>query len=149
MEFFSSDEEVVKINKNGEYELLKDGTANITVQIYGNTVTAVTIPVTVEEVTPISYSLIVKPIIKSLRQGRSKIIDASVIDNTTNNEVVTDITLTASGADSEDNYTIEQIDRDIWKLTNNLVSKELLTLTFTNAEFDLEYVMQVDLRAMI
>lgn len=149
MEFFSSDEEIVKINKNGEYELLKDGTANITVQIYGNTVTAVTIPVTVEEVTPISYSLIVKPIIKSLRQGRSKVIDASVIDNTTNNEVVTDITLTASGADSEDNYTIEQIDRDVWKLTNNLVSKELLTLTFTNAEFDLEYVMQVDLRAMI
>lgn len=149
MEFFSSDEDIVTINKNGEYKLLKDGTANITVQILGNTVSAVTIPVTVEDVTPVSYSLIVTPNIKSLKQGRSKIIDASVIDNITNNEVITDIVLTPSGADSEANYTIEQLDGNVWKLTNNLVSKELLTLTFTNAEYDLEYVMQVDLRAML
>lgn len=149
MEFFSSDEDIVTINKNGEYKLLKDGTANITVQILGNTVSAVTIPVTVEDVTPVSYSLIVTPNIKSLKQGRSKVIDASVIDNITNNEVITDIVLTPSGADSETNYTIEQLDTNVWKLTNNLVSKKLLTLTFTNAEYDLEYVMQVDLRAML
>jgi hypothetical protein len=148
MEYFSSDESVVKVNKDGNYTLLKDGTANITVQIKGNTVTAVTIPVTVEDVTPIVYNIIVAPIIKSIREGITKIISAKVVDNF-NNEITTPITLTPSGADSENNYKIVDNGNNSWSLTNELFSQELLTLTFTNEEYNLEYVMQVNLKAML
>lgn len=148
MEFFSSDESIVKVNNDGSYILLKDGNASITVQIKGNTVTAVTIPVTIEESTPVIYNIVVSPIIKSIREGITKIISAKVIDNF-NNEIETQIILTPSGADSESNYSIIDNGNNSWSLTNNLFSQELLTLTFTNEEYNLEYVMQVNLRAML
>ncbi len=147
MEFISSDESVVTIDEHGNYKLLKDGEATVTVQIYGNTVSAVEIPFTVEEETALTYHISVTPIIEYLKQGLSKEVKAEVVDNL---NVVHDtaITLVGSGVE-ESHYQITELDVNTWRIKNVLYDKQKLVLTFRSDEFNIEYEMPITLKAMI
>ena len=80
-------------------------------------------------------------------RGLSVAISAKIVDNL-NNEIDDVITLTHSGADSENNYNIVDNNNNTWTLTNNMRSKLPLTLTFTNNSYNVEYSMDVQLKAM-
>ena len=95
----------------------------------------------------VGYSIIVSPMITSLRQGLSTTIQAKIVDNT-NVEIADVITLTVSGADSSDNYLIVDNGNNSWTLTNKLKSKAPLTLTFSNTTYNVEYTMDIQLKAM-
>ena len=125
----------------------KNGNAIISVRILGNEISTIEIPVTVEDVSDTTYDIIVNPIVTSLRQGLSVAISAKIVDNL-NNEIDDVITLTHSGADSENNYNIVDNNDNTWTLTNNMRSKLPLTLTFTNNSYNVEYSMDIQLKAM-
>ena len=48
----------------------------------------------------------------------------------------------------KNNYTITSDGDNTWILTNNLKSKLPLTLTFSNATYNIDYVMNINLKAM-
>ena len=125
----------------------KNGNAIISVRILGNEISTIEIPVTVEDVSDTTYDIIVNTIVTSLRQGLSVVISAKIVDNL-NNEIDDVITLTYSGADSENNYNIVDNNDNTWTLTNNMRSKLPLTLTFTNNSYNVEYSMDIQLKAM-
>ena len=85
--------------------------------------------------------------ITSLRQGLSTTIQAKIVDNT-NVEIADIVTLTLSGADSSNNYSIVNNGTNSWILTNKLKSKTPLTLTFSNTTYNVEYTMDIQLKAM-
>lgn len=147
IEYFSNDDNVVSIDSNGHYVLKNNGNAIISVRILGNEISTIEIPVTVEDVSDTTYDIIVNPIVTSLRQGLSVVISAKIVDNL-NNEIDDVITLTYSGADSENNYNIVDNNDNTWTLTNNMRSKLPLTLTFTNNLYNVEYSMDIQLKAM-
>ena len=147
MEYFSSDEDIISIDDKGRYILKNHGNAVISVNILGNDKTTVIIPVTVTNDITVGYSIIVSPIITSLRQGLSTTIQAKIVDNT-NAEIADTIILTPSGADSSNNYSIVNNGNNSWTITNELKSKTPLTLTFSNTTYNVEYTMNIQLKAM-
>lgn len=147
LEYFSSDDKIVEIDKHGHYYMKNNGDAVITVRILGNEISTVEIPVTVEDVTTIEYNIIISPIISSLRQGLSSVISAKIVDNF-NNEIADTITLTPSGTDNHNNYSIVDNGNNTWTLTNLFKSKIPLTLTFTNNTYNIEHIMNIQLKAM-
>ena len=58
------------------------------------------------------------------------------------------ILLSADGTDNKNNYTIIDNGNNTWTLTNNLKSKLPLILTFSNSNYNVEYTMKVQLKAM-
>jgi hypothetical protein len=147
MEYFSNNEEIIIIDEDGHYKMVGNGETTISVRILGNEISTIEIPVTVEDVTTIEYNIIVSPIITSIRQGLSNIITAKIVDNL-NHEITDTITLTASGTDNNDNYSLVDNGDNTWTLTNKLKSKLPLTLTFSNTTYNVEYVMKIQLKAM-
>ena len=126
MEFYSSDDNVISVDNDGNYIMKENGSAIISVRILGNELSTIEIPVTVEDTSVIVYSIIVSPIITSLRQGLSITLSAKIVDNF-NNEINDNIILTAS----------------------NLMSRLPLKLTFSNSNYNVEYVMDnIQLKAM-
>ena len=146
MEYSSSDNDVIEIDNSGDYRMINNGSAIINIRILGNEPSNIDIPVIVEDVTDIEYNIIVDPMITSLRQGVSRTISAQVYDNL-NNKINTPISLIASGAD-DGSYSLVDNGNNTWTLTNVLKAKTPLILTFTNDIYDLEYVMNVQLKAM-
>ena len=53
-----------------------------------------------------------------------------------------------NNADNKNNYTITDNGNNTWTLTNNLKSKLPLILTFSNSNHNVEYTMEVQLKAM-
>ena len=80
MEYFSSDEDIISIDNKGRYTLNNNGNAIVSVNILGNEKTTITIPVTVSNDIIVGYSIIVSPMITSLRQGLSTTIQAKTCD---------------------------------------------------------------------
>lgn len=146
-EYSSSDDSIITIDNNGNYTMLNNGNAIITINILGNTLSSIDIPVTVEDVTVLHYSIVVNPIINNLRQGLSIEFSAKIVDSL-NNEIDDIITLVPSGTDENDNYSIISENNNKWILTNKLKSKLPLTLTFSNETYNIDYVMNVNLKAM-
>lgn len=148
LEYTSSDESVVTVDASGNYKLISNGTAIITVNIKGNTIAYQEIAVEVSDTVVTTYELIISPIITYLKQGLTKTITATVIDNSGNN-ISTNVTVVASGTDNNNNYTLIDLGNNSWTLKNNLMSNKLLILTFTCDEYSLTKTMQIDLKAMI
>lgn len=146
-EYVSSDDDIITIDNDGNYTMLNNGNAIITVNILGNVLSSIDIPVTVEDITVLHYAIIVNPIINNLRQGLSMELSAKIVDSL-NNEIDDIITLTPSGTDGNDNYSIISENNNKWILTNKLKSKLPLTLTFSNETYNINYVMNVNLKAM-
>lgn len=146
-EFASSDEDVIIVDNKGNYIMQDNGNAIISVQVLGNEKTKIDIPIAVEDVSTVTYSIIVSPIVKSIKQGMSVELSAKVVDsfNTDMQEVVT---LTASGTDNRNNYILVDNGNNTWTLTNKLKSTLPLTLTFDNATYGLSETMEVQLKAM-
>ena len=147
MEYVSSNEDIITIDNDGHYTMKQNGNAVVYVQILGNELSKISIPITVEDTTTISYNIIVNPIVTSIRQGLSTIISAKIIDNF-NNEISDTITLIPSGTDNHNNYSLVDNGNNTWTLTNELKSKLPLTLTFKNDTYNIEYVMNIQLKAM-
>ena len=147
LEYSTSDNYVVDVDSDGNYYLRNNGNAVIEVRVLGNELSTINIPVTVEDVTTPTYSIVVTPIITSLRQGLSMEFSAKVVDSL-NNEIDETVVLTPSGTDNKNNYTITSDGDNTWILTNNLKSKLPLTLTFSNATYNIDYVMNINLKAM-
>ena len=147
LEYFTSDNSIVDVDSNGKYYLKNNGNAVIYVRVLGNELSIISIPITVEDVTIPTYSIIVTPIITNLRQGLSMEFSAKVVDSL-NNDMSETVVLTPSGTDNKNNYTITSDGDNTWILTNNLKSKLPLTLTFSNATYNIDYVMNINLKAM-
>lgn len=147
LEYFSSDNSIIEINEYGEYVLKNNGTAIVGVKILGNDISTVIIPVVVSNEPTITYNIIVNPIIKNLNQGLSTLITAKIIDNL-NNEINDTIVLTSEGTDNNNNYSIIDKGNNQWMITNNLQSKLPLILKFINSTYQLEYTMNINLKAM-
>lgn len=147
LEYFSSDNSIIEINEYGEYVLKNNGTAIIGVKILGNDISTVIIPVVVSNEPTITYNIIVNPIIKNLNQGLSTLITAKIMDNL-NNEITDTIVLTPEGTDNNNNYSIIDKGNNQWIITNNLQSKLPLILKFINSTYQLEYTMNINLKAM-
>lgn len=147
LEYFSSDNSIIEINEYGEYILKNNGTAIVGVKILGNDISTVIIPVVVSNESTVTYNIIVNPIIKNLNQGLSTLITAKIIDNL-NNEINDTIVLTSEGTDNNNNYSIIDKGNNQWMITNNLQSKLPLILKFINSTYQLEYTMNINLKAM-
>ena len=147
LEYSTSNNYVVDVDSNGNYYLRNNGNAVIEVRVLGNELSTINIPVTVEDITTPTYSIVVTPIITNLRQGLSMEFSAKVVDSL-NNEIDETVVLTPSGTDNKNNYTITSDGDNTWILTNNLKSKLPLTLTFSNATYNIDYVMNINLKAM-
>ena len=147
LEYFTSDNHIVDVDIDGNYYLRNNGNAVIYVRVLGNELSTINIPITVEDVTIPTYSIVVTPIITNLRQGLSMEFSAKVVDSL-NNDTSETIVLTPSGTDNKNNYTITSDGDNTWILTNNLKSKLPLTLTFSNATYNINYVMNINLKAM-
>ena len=147
MEFTSTNPEVVTVDDNGEFQLMSYGQALIIVQIKGNPMSAITIPVSVVDQPNVTYNLIISPIITTIKQGRSVILSAQVVDNY-GNTVDSEVYLTINGGDGNNNYTLTNLDNNTWKLTNNLLSNTPIELTFINTEHNLQRFMTIELNAM-
>lgn len=146
IEYSSSDNDVIEIDNSGDYRMINNGNAIINIRILGNELSTIDIPVIVEDVTDIEYNIIVDPIITSLRQGVSRIISAQIYDNL-NNKIDSVISLVASGTDNS-HYSLVDNGDNTWTITNILQSKTPLTLTFINDVYNLEYTINVQLKAM-
>ena len=147
MEFVSSDDSIITVDKNGNYLMHSNGEAVISVQILGNEISKIDIPIIVTDVSQITYSIIVNPIVSKLRKGLSVTFSAKIVNNL-NEEISDVITLTPSGTDNKNNYTIVDNGDNTWVLTNNLQSTIPLTLTFSNTTYNVETSMEVQLKAM-
>lgn len=147
MEFVSSDDSIITIDKDGNYLMRSNGEAVISVQILGNEISKIDIPIIVTDVSQTTYSIIVNPIVSKLRKGLSVTFSAKIVNNL-NEEISDVITLTPSGTDNKNNYTIVDNGDNTWVLTNNLQSTIPLTLTFSNATYNVETSMEIQLKAM-
>ena len=147
MEFVSSDDSIITVDKNGNYLMHSNGEAVISVQILGNEISKIDIPIIVADVSQTTYSIIVNPIVSKLRKGLSVTFSAKIVNNL-NEEISDVITLTPSGTDNKNNYTIVDNGDNTWVLTNNLQSTIPLTLTFSNTTYNVETSMEVQLKAM-
>lgn len=146
-EYSSSDDNIITVDNNGNYTMLNNGNAIITVNILGNILSSIDIPITVEDITVLHYAIVVNPIVNNLKQGLSMELSAKIVDSL-NNEIDDIITLTPSGTDGNDNYFIISENNNKWILTNKLKSKLPLTLTFSNETYNINYIMNVNLKAM-
>ena len=147
IEFISNDDNIITVDEEGNYIMKNNGEAVITVQILGNELSKIDIPIIVSDVPQLTYSIIVTPLVSQLRKGLSVTLSAKIVDNL-NQEVVDVITLTPSGTDNNNNYTLVDNGDNTWLLTNNLQSAIPLTLTFSNTTYDVETSMDIQLRAM-
>ena len=147
IEFISNDDNIITVDEEGNYVMKNNGEAVITVQILGNELSKIDIPIIVSDVPQLTYSIIVTPLVSQLRKGLSVTLSAKIVDNL-NQEVIDVITLTPSGTDNNDNYTLVDNGDNTWLLTNNLQSAIPLTLTFSNTTYDVETSMDIQLRAM-
>ena len=147
IEFVSSDDSIITVDKDGNYLMHSNGEAVISVQILGNEISKIDIPIIVTDVSQITYSIIVNPIVSKLRKGLSVTFSAKIVNNL-NEEISDVITLTPSGTDNKNNYTIVDNGDNTWVLTNNLQSTIPLTLTFSNTTYNVETSMEVQLKAM-
>lgn len=147
IEFVSSDDNIITVDKDGNYLMHSNGEAVISVQILGNEISKIDIPIIVTDVSQITYSIIVNPIVSKLRKGLSVTFSAKIVNNL-NEEISDVITLTPSGTDNKNNYTIVDNGDNTWVLTNNLQSTIPLTLTFSNTTYNVETSMEVQLKAM-
>lgn len=147
MEFVSSDDSIITVDKDGNYLMRSNGEAVISVQILGNEISKIDIPIIVADVSQTTYSIIVNPIVSKLRKGLSVTFSAKIVNNL-NEEISDVITLTPSGTDNKDNYTIVDNGNNTWILTNNLQSTIPLTLTFSNTTYNVETLMEIQLKAM-
>ena len=147
MEFVSSDDSIITVDKDGNYLMHSNGEAVISVQILGNEISKIDIPIIVTDVSQITYSIIVNPIVSKLRKGLSVTFSAKIVNNL-NEEISDVITLVPSGTDNKNNYTIIDNGDNTWVLTNNLQSTIPLTLTFSNTTYNVETSMEVQLKAM-
>jgi hypothetical protein len=147
MEFVSSDDSIITVDKNGNYLMRSNGEAVISVQILGNEISKIDIPIIVTDVSQTTYSIIVNPIVSKLRKGLSVTFSAKIVNNL-NEEISDVITLVPSGTDNKNNYTIVDNGDNTWVLTNNLQSTIPLTLTFSNTTYNVETSMEVQLKAM-
>ena len=147
IEFVSSDDSIITVDKDGNYLMRSNGEAVISVQILGNEISKIDIPIIVTDVSQITYSIIVNPIVSKLRKGLSVTFSAKIVNNL-NEEISDVITLTPSGTDNKNNYTIVDNGDNTWVLTNNLQSTIPLTLTFSNTTYNVETSMEVQLKAM-
>lgn len=147
MEFVSSDDSIITVDKDGNYLMRSNGEAVISVQILGNEISKIDIPIIVTDVSQTTYSIIVNPIVSKLRKGLSVTFSAKIVNNL-NEEISDVITLTPSGTDNKNNYTIVDNGDNTWVLTNNLQSTIPLTLTFSNTTYNVETSMEVQLKAM-
>lgn len=147
MEFVSSDDNIITVDKDGNYLMHSNGEAVISVQILGNEISKIDIPIIVTDVSQITYSIIVNPIVSKLRKGLSVTFSAKIVNNL-NEEISDVITLTPSGTDNKNNYTIVDNGDNTWVLTNNLQSTIPLMLTFSNTTYNVETSMEVQLKAM-
>ena len=147
LEFISNNTDIITIDACGRYKLRKNGFGTITVRILGNELSTIEIPVKVEDTTVLNYSIVVNPLVEYLNQGLSTTISAKIVNNL-NVEIEDTITLVASGTDNHNNYTLIDNGNNTWTLTNNLKSKLPLTLTFSNSTYDVEYTMDIKLKAM-
>lgn len=147
IEFISSNPEIITIDDNGTFKLMSYGQAFIIIQIKGNPVSAITIPVNVVDNSHVVYSLIVSPAITSIKQGRSVNLSAYIIDNF-NNVIDSEVILTIEGGDGNNNYTLTNLGNNTWRLTNNLLSNAPINLQFTNETYNLQRFMTIELNAM-
>lgn len=147
MEFVSSDDSIITVDKDGNYLMHSNGEAVISVQILGNEISKIDIPIIVTDVSQTTYSIIVNPIVSKLRKGLSVTFSAKIVNNL-NEEISDVITLVPSGTDNKNNYTIVDNGDNTWVLTNNLQSTIPLTLTFSNTTYDVETSMDIQLKAM-
>ena len=147
MEFVSSDDSIITVDKDGNYLMRSNGEAVISVQIFGNEISKIDIPIIVTDVSQTTYSIIVNPIVSKLRKGLSVTFSAKIVNNL-NEEISDVITLVPSGTDNKNNYTIVDNGDNTWVLTNNLQSTIPLTLTFSNTTYNVETSMEVQLKAM-
>ena len=147
IEFVSSDDSIITVDKDGNYLMHSNGEAVISVQILGNEISKIDIPIIVTDVSQITYSIIVNPIVSKLRKGLSVTFSAKIVNNL-NEEISDVITLTPSGTDNKNNYTIVDNGNNTWVLTNNLQSTIPLTLTFSNTTYNVETSMEIQLKAM-
>lgn len=147
IEYFSTNTRVVIVEDSGDYLFIGNGVATIGVRILGNEPSTFFMPVTVDDTMITTYSIIISPMVKSLKQGLSVLLSAKIVDNL-NNEIHDVITLQDSGTDGHNNYTIVDNGDNTWTLTNNLISKLPLTLTFSNATYNVEQSIDVQLKAM-
>ena len=147
MEFVSSDDNIITVDKDGNYLMRNNGEAVISVQILGNEISKIDIPIIVTDVSQTTYSIIINPIVSKLRKGLSVTFSAKIVNNL-NEEISDIITLTPSGTDNKNNYTIVDNGDNTWVLTNNLQSTIPLTLTFSNTTYNVETSMEIQLKAM-
>lgn len=146
IEFSSDNEKVVKVDQDGNYEIVgKIGdTAVITARIKNNVYSSFVIPVEVIASTQHNYVTVIEPSFNDIKQGRSKTFNVCLYDN---GELVTnEYTVSANWTDAKYYELVTNADNS-FTLTNRLMNNNPLSLTFTNTTYDQTYELTIKLKA--
>lgn len=146
IEFYSDNEKVVKVDQDGNYEIIgKIGdTAVITARIKNNVYSSFVIPVEVIASTQHNYVTVIEPSFNDIKQGRSKTFNVCLYDN---GELVTnEYTVSANWTDAKYYELVTNADNS-FTLTNRLMNNNPLSLTFTNTTYDQTYELTIKLKA--
>lgn len=144
--YSSSDEDVVTIDEDGNYQIVGDvgKEAEITVMIKNNVLSRLVIPVRVVEEFMDIYTIKLSDTPQKLRQGDKMTIDAYTYNHDT---MVSDtITCTPNYIDNKC-YTLHQISPNTWEITNVKPSSKELVLTFSST-YGIEVKKSIKLTAM-
>lgn len=146
--YSSSDEDVVTIDEDGNYQIVGDvgKEAEITVMIKNNVLSRLVIPVRVVEEFMDIYTIKLSDTPQKLRQGDKMVINAYVCKN---NEIVTGANVTCTPNYINDKYyTLHQVYDNTWEVVNVKPYSKDLVLTFTNSEYSVSTEKSIKLTAM-
>lgn len=128
LEWYTTDEELVVVDDNGNYELIgEDGEAQIKVNIKNNTLAYDVADIIINDPISDDWQLVVETDIDHLYLHESKDIIVRVYNNGIEQEQ--DIECVPSGA-SPITYSLVSKDNNTWNITNNNMSNTDLVLTF-------------------
>ena len=145
-EYFSSNDNVVKIDENGNFVVVGrvGDSANIIVRIKNNAMSECVIPVTVIAEESHNYTVSIEPMFNDIKQGRSKTFNVNIYDN---GEFVTNEFNFNTNWQDVKYYEFKKNNDGSFTLSNLHMNKLPLVITFTNEEYGVEAELTVNLKA--
>ena len=115
----SSNDEIIKVEKDGSYEVLKEGNVTITVSMVDNNAITTSVELKVEDISIENYDIVITPNINYILQGDTKTFECYLYKNGQKQDNVF-VFLDVSVGVPKNNYLIEKTSDNSFTLTNKL-----------------------------
>ena len=115
----SANDEIIKVEKDGSYEVLKEGNVTITVSMVENNAITTSVELKVEDISIENYDIVITPNINYILQGDTKTFECYLYKNGQKQDNVF-VFLDVSVGVPKNNYLIEKTSDNSFTLTNKL-----------------------------